>query len=584
MTELIGLSDKKMIPMKRLIVLFSLSVLLSVVYSCSNEYDLSNVDKNICIGGEQFVFPLVKSNKMIPDSIMNISGIKELERDDLGNYFFHYSGSIQQSISFQSLGACLEVPVQQFNVKVQRGFLPVLTDEVLDVTAFPFLFTITDPDSEVFKYDLSAAAREGLIRLDSVYFQPAAFKIDASVCCSGVSSFPALGLNLVMDIPDRFDIVDSRMHGNTLICLEELTPAGYAEYEPVCFSMVDLSESPADFIYEDTVFFESLNVVIPDAASYKAIMGRDLSVYISATMEDVEGGGIIPEVVYCLVDRTTDPVVENIPMNGIPDFMKNAVLSLDYPVIRFDLTTNATVPVNVNAEIASYRDREISAVAFAEFCTPFVDNPSETVSRSYILADENPMANDDGPEFVQTDLRPLVNEVPESIEFFITPSTYYDKSDPKARHLVYLNSNADIDINYDFSLPLSFGSDLMMEFRDTLTNMPEILGEILTKCDISVIGEASSTLPVDLVLQMNFLDVNGNSLDMYSTESIIKGSSSGIPSVMEYSVDVKKSANAGKISSLEIIMGLKNGQSVIMTENDYIQLSVQVSVPGGIEI
>jgi len=563
--------------------IFSLAFILFLTYSCSKEYDLSNVDKNICIGGEQFVFPLGNSTKMVPDSLLNFSTIKELQKDDLGNYFFNYSGTVSQEISFLSLASKMCLPNQEKSKTISGSALPVLTDAELDLITFPFVSTFSGLDVFSFAYDLSAAGNEGLKRLDSTLVQTSNISADGLFGCESVTSLPeGMEIQIDLKVPSRIKTRDDRQTGDVIKLSSALNSAGKTAISPVSFNKVDLSGS-TDFKYSEDVSVQAIRLSIPSKAAYKAVMGKNLSFDLSMSIQGADGGIMVPEVAWCLVERDTDPVHETIDITGIPDYMRDGILDLVAPLLGLDVTTNATVPVKVDAAMTSYSGSGVIGSASASLVTDYVQTPYQEVTSKYLLANED--MGFPGYEFVKTDLRSLVKKIPESISLDILPATWYDATAPSSQQVVFLKEATEVDLAYNFSLPLVFGSSLNMSIRDTVINMPERLGEILTKRDISLIGDAESTLPMDLTLKVNFLDKYGKSLDMYSSETVIKGTAaSGTPVVTSYSVDVKKSTNAGKISMLEIILTLKNGQSVSLTKDDYVQLSLQASVPGGVEI
>jgi len=568
--------------MKKLFYL-SLLILLSLPYSCSKDYDLSKVDKNISIGGEQFVFPLGNSTKMVPDSLLNISNIKELETDDFGNYFFKYTGSIAQKLSFTSLAQQMCLPNQEVTRTQTGTTIPTMTDIELDLITFPLALTFSGQDAYGFNYDLSSAKAEGLLRLDSVEFKPSRIAFAGSLSCQGVTSFPSgleMGINFAK--PARIRIDDPRKTGDVIKVTSTLSSYGKTQIQPVAFTVIDLTDPTNEFKYSEDITINSIMISIPDKAAYKAVMGKDMSFDLKLSIEGENSGVMVPEIAWCLVDRDSDAIDTNIKLTGVPDYMKNGVLDLEMPILGIDLTTNATVPVNVDAEITSLTGTTVTGSASASLLTDYVPTPYQEVTSQYILANEDIGAT--GYHFVQTDLRSLVHTVPDVVNLVVTPNTYYDSSDPTAQHVVYLTEDTDVDVDYTFTLPFVFGPDLKMEFRDTITNMPERLGEILTKRNISIIGDATSTFPADFVLKLNFLDENNNSLDMHSSESVVKGTDQqGTPVVTPYSLDVEKSNKAEAISKLELILQLKNGQSVSLTKTDYIQLSIQASVPGGVE-
>lgn len=568
--------------MKKYFILL-LSLVLTMASSCSSEYDLANVDKNICIGGEDFVFPLGVSSKMVPDSILNISNIKNLYKDETGTYFFNYTGSRSQKISFLSLAAKMSISRQVYSLNPVKGTLPILSESRIGKLSYPYIFTLGIADSYSFSYDFSGAEQEGLHRLDSLEFSPSVIKVSAGVECAGVASLPELDLTSELSLPSRFNINDSRVKGDTLVAAASMTSSGKIDYDPVRFTRACFADSYPDLKCTDILNFHTVKVTIPDATAYKAIMGREITVSYVVSLEDETGGVIVPEVAWCLVSRQLKPISDILDITGIPDYMRNGNLDLTNPLLTINLTTNATLPVRENVKMASFSEETFIDSTSASMFSDFVKTPYQEVTSNYVLANED--AGTSGYEYVKSDICALVKKIPQTLNITFTPSLCYDVSDASARQVIFLTEDMNLKLDFDFTLPLSFGPLLNTEMRDTIINMPEALGDVLLKRDMFIIGDAYSTLPMDMVLKLNFLDKRGSPLDISSSETVIKGvSASGAPSVTSYSVEVKKSTEADKISKLEIILTLKDGQSVNLNEDDYVQLSLQASVPGGIEI
>jgi len=177
-----------------------------------------------------------------------------------------------------------------------------------------------------------------------------------------------------------------------------------------------------------------------------------------------------------------------------------------------------------------------------------------------------------------------VQTLPTSLTLGLLPGTYYE-SEETSQHKFYLDYDTKVSMNYNFSLPLQFGPDLLLSFRDTLSNMPDLLRDVMEKKDIYLVGNASSTMPVNLTFYVRMLDEEGKSLDIESDAGEIPGTDDpATPTESEYRVHMKASANAKKISKMEMQFIMEDGTGDCLNKDNYVKMDIKVAVPGGMDL
>ena len=144
-----------------------------------------------------------------------------------------------------------------------------------------------------------------------------------------------------------------------------------------------------------------------------------------------------------------------------------------------------------------------------------------------------------------------------------------------------------LEAAYAFSLPLEFGKDMALEFSTVIPDLPEILGQILEYGTLGLTGEIESSLPLGLEMTYNFLDSNGNRIELVENagkQIIQPGTVSGdaVKTDINILVGVKKTANLSDIDALELAFKAISVPGAPLKEDSFIKAKLQVLVPEGV--
>lgn len=475
-----------------------------------------------------------------------------------GLYRVHYTGNVQDGLSFETLKEKLYLEKQEGIVNAVID-LPVLTDSELSLMSFPFegKLNIDDGGSAKLEYGFPSASQEGLVRLDSISFNPVSVRLTGAVSCTSVSDFPALDTKTVMVLPSRYRISDSRVSGHVLTSTGSLSSSGVFDYESVNVSMTDFSDSPTVFEYSDDFLLTMFAVIIPDVQTYKALMGKKLSASITLSREGPDGGAATPGYLFGIVDKTGGQTRRNLAMTGFSKQVKDFFLDLGSSSMNLDITTNATSPVKVAAGLAPYFGQEPGTAADSSFISSYVSDPTGTVTSHHVFSDGSFH----------------LDELPDSIVVTLSPSTFIDETHPEVSNKTALISDTDVRTDYDFVIPLDFDNDIPVVFKHHISDVSSGIISAISTSGITITGEVIGEFPADLVFTAEFLDENQNLLGISSSESTVPASAGGVSS---YSIDVMSSGAAESVSSFNLVIRMKMEQNTHLEKDDYVSFSIRV--------
>ena len=137
---------------------------------------------------------------------------------------------------------------------------------------------------------------------------------------------------------------------------------------------------------------------------------------------------------------------------------------------------------------------------------------------------------------------------------------------------------------------MEFGKDLHVELSETMSDLPDILREILAKNSVQLSGEVTSTLPVQLDLTVDLLDKNGKVIVLTekATQKIASCKPDGSANVspLNLTLDVKDGASAASVDALKLtfVMSSPDASGNPLTKDDYVQAKLRLTLPEGITV
>ena len=440
--------------------------------------------------------------------------------------------------------------------------------------------------SEEFEFTLFAAGDlpEQVKSVSNVQLDEVEVNIDIAV--EDMPDFGALPvLDFQLELPEILilDEKDPRVDGNK-VAINGFIKDGKVDIEPIALKSIDLSEydlTSGEDLVAKMLINGGISVENPQV-DLKELNG-DVNIHIKSAIEDIE----IAQV-EAVVDYQIDGINESFKLDGLPEFMKgeNFVIDLANPHLIIKAKTNLGIPVAGNLSIIPiYGGVESTESRIdAKISLPYTETAEKTDSMVlWFGADEKSCPAD--YTFVEADVNKLIRQIPDELKLQLTAGTETDKTcvlDPSAEY--------DLDVTYDFVVPMAFGEDLRIELSDTVYMASPILAQMLENNSVQLAGSITSSLPVQLELNAVLLDEDYAPISMKvpATQTISAGNSDGSAAVspLDLTLALAENASATGLSGIKLTFTVTapNSTGRPIGENDYVQADLKISVPEGITL
>ena len=392
-------------------------------------------------------------------------------------------------------------------------------------------------------------------------------------------------LDFQLELPEILilDEKDSRVDGNK-VAINGVIKDGKVDIKPIALKSIDLSgydlTSGEDLIAKMSIN-GGISVEHPQV-NLKELNG-DVKIQIKAAIEDIE----IAQV-EAVVDYQIDGINESFKLSGLPEFMKGEgfVIDLANPHLIIKAKTNIGIPVAGNLSIIPIYGGVESAESRidASIKLPYTETAEKTDSVVFWFgSDENSCPAD--YTFVEADVNKLIRQIPDELKLQLSAGTESDKTcilDPSAEY--------DLDVTYDFVVPMAFGKDLRIELSDTVYMASPLMTQMLEKNSVQLAGSITSSLPVQLELNAVLLDEDLDPIAMKvpATQTISAGNSDGTAAVSELNLTLSlaENASANGLSGVKLTFTVTapNSTGRPIGENDFVQADLKIAVPEGITL
>ena len=292
------------------------------------------------------------------------------------------------------------------------------------------------------------------------------------------------------------------------------------------------------------------------------------------------------------VDYQVDPISTELELESLFESLNaeglNTTLSLNRYSLALDLKTNLSIPLVADLSIIPYKD---GAVVEDKIISKVFDirMPEATTEPSLIRywISNYPEGQDnympDGYEHLSLDLLGLISLSPDKIEISLSAGT-----DPEVLASIAPTEDGYVlEAGYAFNLPLEFGKESKVEFRQVIDDLPGELATILQYASFGLTGEVESSLPFGFEMRYNFLDSEGNVVELAENagKQVIKpGTATGEPVKTELNIilGINKEADITDISAIELVFSATSVAGAPVREDSYIKATIQALIPEGI--
>lgn len=270
------------------------------------------------------------------------------------------------------------------------------------------------------------------------------------------------------------------------------------------------------------------------------------------------------------------------------------------PVVDFSLSNSLTLPLYVSAAIVPVREG-VEVVNEAVKIEQFVLKPAtlganfaDVLPATTLVRLGKNLATEEGVTTIECDLERLLNgALPEALKIDFAVAT-----NPNEDVLLTILPQYPIEYSYGFSMPLAFGSALDLSYSGVMTGVGETIGDlgldVSATGKIGVICEVENTIPLNLALELEFLDANGHPTALQLKpvgEGVVRGSADGKTACKSTIGFALESENKNLIEQLLGVADLRYklratsaSSGVALNCNQAISATISLEVDGNISV
>lgn len=224
---------------------------------------------------------------------------------------------------------------------------------------------------------------------------------------------------------------------------------------------------------------------------------------ISVAVE-VKLSGVNFKSVFGKVDPGIEPILQEVEIGGLPDFLKDTSIVLDInPVLAIQTASNLGIPVITNIKLIPVINNVDQLEKAQDITLNLTRSATEAdTAKNYFWIASDSAGMPDNYQLLETNLKELFSTIPEKLKMEIQAET-----DISVQHEVDLDANYFMDVNYDVSVPLSFGQDFNLTIRDTISDLDSTIIEMaFAGGGLELFGTISNSIPMELDIQIIPID------------------------------------------------------------------------------
>lgn len=503
----------------RLFLVLGIAAVVGFSGCTDNDYDLSEIDSTIGIGGDGLEIPSL-STEIIPlKDVLELEADGSVVEDEIsGDYVFRQEGA-------------QVAPVHPFIDKINVAEQNTVSNDIELVFSSPSgtrrrHATRVGGESIVADGWIQAFTYEGNKPEEVVELSEAEVSstITLSIDFSDVKSVVSKFDQIEVDMPAFMTIANVNcggyafeQSGSKLTLKNVYTSSNMtitADITALNFKAKDTSYGSLT-ISGGKVKMEGKVHVTAVASSFNSgagTTGRKISsvMNMSKFVVNAATGKFNPEI--ALSD------LGNIKVSGIPDFLQggNVVVDLYNPQIKLTVTSDMNVPGTLNGVIKSFKNGQLLA-------TVNVDNIPIDANKTSTICICRRSEGISGFDHVLTNanLSKLIETIPDNITFSANAS-----ADQTNNYRFELGHNYTVQPAYSVDAPIAFGENASIEYRDTLDGWNDNIKdfELAEGAYVNMDASIKSCVPAYMTVSAVPVDVNGNAISADELSVEVTGS------------------------------------------------------------
>lgn len=484
-----------------------------------NDYDLSEIDSTIGIGGDGLEIPSL-STEIIPlKDVLELEANGSVVEDEVsGDYVFRQSGADVAPVhpfidkitvaEQNSVSNDLELTFSSASGSRRRSATRAGGQSVVaDGWIQAFTYEGNKPEEVVDLYEAEVSSKVTLdidfsdvksvvSKFDQIEVDMPAFMTINNVKCGGYA-FEQSGSKLTLK-----NVYTS----SNMTITADITSLNFKEKDT---SYGSLSISGGKVKMEGKVH---VTAVASSFNSGAGTTGRKISsvMNMSKFVVNAATGKFNPEI--ALSD------LGNIKVSGIPDFLQggNVVVDLYNPQIKLTVTSDMDVPGTLNGVIKSFKNGQLLA-------TVNVDNIPIDANKTSTICICRRSEGVSGFDHVLTNpnLSKLIETIPDNITFSANAS-----ADQTNNYRFELGHNYTVQPAYSVDAPIAFGENASIEYRDTLDGWNDNIKdfELAEGAYVNMDASIKSCVPAYMTVSAVPVDLNGNAISADELSVEVTGS------------------------------------------------------------
>ncbi len=290
-----------------------------------------------------------------------------------------------------------------------------------------------------------------------------------------------------------------------------------------------------------------------------------------------------------IIDYSIDPMEEIVPFSvELPENIntENLTLDVDNPILKLEIESNVGIPISAKFSIVAYKDGEVvpgSEVSNVILSLPAADPNEDVTITKFALGNNTSLP---GYTNIQADLAALITKLPDELRIYFDANTNVE-----AIHDVRLDKDFKVKLSYQLEAPLKFGGEFNLSLESEINDIPKEITQTLNSGSaITLNGEAKSNLPLSLLLNIVFLDLNGNPMDIQVPQAIIDACNpDGSVATSEFSLKLTLAENQiiEPIMTMLLLLDIQGNADltqISITKDSFVQLYLSALIEGGIEL
>ena len=443
----------------------------------------------------------------------------------------------------------------------------------------------------------------GEIVLDEAYL---------AISMSSSEGFPDLGpdseLSLGMDItlPEFIKVDDARCQNGKLSVLGvfERTPSGKLEMsiDPVKINSIEINSPSSELEdFKGTVGVTgTINISGAELDMDEWLDGKthqlDFAICLATMDEGQPTENIGIQSVSAKVDYQVEPIRVPVDLSSLAEVLNgdnlSATIDLTSFFVSLSLDTNLGIPLFA----------EISAIPY------FGPDAGEAIDKTITISGAESSDVQKKTTIWLSNQAPEAGSCDQFIEMDILSLLYEDDAKTRLLDSLVLSVSAGVDskqmcvfepsaeynltVDYAAGMPLSFGEDFKIVYRDTISGLSDELSQIIAYGGaLGLGGEVENSLPFNVSLKAILCDAQGNKVGEAVTDGpLIKSADvlgQPVKSKLDLILSVDKDALANGVESLQIELCIdsKDAAGVPLREDSFIQIKeLYAKVPQGLSL